>query len=154
MSKRRPREPGKTVFGTNRLRRPAAIGEELERLAGEAMKAFASVGAGGLTRAELQRRIDIGLDGSFAAIKKLHKDGQIYVATWRKGQPAYAAGQLNDVPRPEPYWTGGMRGKKAENDGSDFAEIARAEVLNAHAKWAATWVPHRDPAAAWIGGAV
>ena len=152
MGKRRRPEPGKTVCGTDRRRRPAAIGEELNRLAAIALKAFTASGVGGLTRAELQRGAGLGLDGSVAVVKKLRAEKRLYVAAWRKGQPAYAVGTLPDMPKVPPVPRGKRTGSQASAaDETDYAEIASLEVAKAHAKWAANWIPHRDPAAAWIG---
>ncbi|MEN7526975.1 hypothetical protein [Cupriavidus sp. DL-D2] len=154
MTKRRRPEPGKTVDGADRIRRRAAIGEELDRLLQAAVESFTKAGAHGLTRPELDRGIDIGLCGSMAVVKRLRDEGRLYVADWRNGQPAYALGTLPDMPRPITKYAMGCRSRSRAELDKDVAELARAEIMNAHAKWAANWTPRRDPAAAWIGGPV
>lgn len=151
MTKRRRALPGKTVDGRPRTRRVPAVGEELTRLVGEVFKAIAAAGVAGVARHELVHSGVVGRYGAAVVLRVLRSERRIYVASWRRGQPAYAVGCLPDVPRPPSEVIGKRRGLKPEELDTDFGEIARLEITNAHAKWLATWVPHRDPAAAWIG---
>lgn len=150
MTKRRTALPGKTVDGRPRIRRVAAVGEELTRLIGEVFKAISAAGVAGVARHELVHSGVVGRYAAAAVLRVLRSDRRIYVASWRRGQPAFAAGCLPDVPRP-PSEVVGKRGLRSGGLDTDFAEIARQEILNTHARWLETWTPHRDPAAAWFG---
>lgn len=144
MSTRRRTAP---LAEPNNLRRPPAVGEELKRLVAAAAVAFKAAGARGLIWSELAVAIDTGQNGATAAIKAMRQEKRIFASTWRYGTPAYALGDQPDAPRPVPEKLPAARLKNQR----DVVAMASREVAAAHAKWAATWVPHRDPAAAWIG---
>lgn len=149
MPKRRRAISGYTREGKVRVRRAPAVGKELDRLVTAAAAAIAAAGTKGLTRLQLADAIDAGTKGAELTISRLREDKRIYISTWRRGAPAYAAGCLPDTPRPVPTETASARQRQA-----DIVAVAKQEVDAAHAEWAATWVPHMDPAAAWIGGTV
>lgn len=145
MPKRRRATSEYTRDGKVRLRRTPAVGKELDRFVTAAAAAIAAAGKQGLTRHQLADAIDAGTKGADMTISRLREEKRIYVSTWRRGTPAYAAGNHPDAPRPTPAEPAYPR--------LDILAVAKQEVDAAHARWAATWVPHRDPAAEWIGGA-
>lgn len=149
MSKRRrPVRVDAPLEPTN-LRRLPAVGDELSRLVEAAIVAYTTAGSRGLTRLELARAIDTGRNGARATIESLRGRERIFVVTWRRGHPAYALGNLADAPRPIPPEKDAARRKTR-----DVMAMAKQDIADSHAKWAATWTPHRDMAAAWIGGTV
>lgn len=149
MPKRRRLVPSAAPLESTNFRRTAAVGDELDRLAAAANIAFQAAGKHGLTRLELARAIDTGRNGAKATIETMRKGKRLYISAWRRGTPAYALGDLVDTPRPVPPELPAERFKQI-----DILAVAKQEVAAAHAQWVATWVPHRDPAAAWIGGTV
>lgn len=148
MHPRRRAPLGYTVDGKIRTRRPAAIGKELERLTKAAIRAIIAAGAAGLTRQQLSNAISAADTGTKTIVDALKAERRIHVTAWRYGRPAYGFGDLPDVPQPVALHV--PRGKRP---GPDHLELAKREVAEAHARWMATWQPHRDPAAAWIGRA-
>lgn len=146
MTKRRRSCLGMTVEGNPRTRRAAAVGKEFARLRKRALKAIEAAGREGLTREKLAAAISAGRTGTKSIIDNLKGERKIHVIAWSFGHPAYGFGDHPDVPKPQAI----PRGKRCA---PDCLEIAKKEVQVAHAKWAETWIPHPDPAAAWIGSA-
>lgn len=142
------RKPSSEPLQPAAIRRLPAVGDELVRLIVAATVAMQAAGQRGLTKLELAAAIDSGRSGAETVIKTMRAETRIYVVTWRHVCPAYALGDSPDVPRPTPAYLASVRLKER-----DVLHLARQEVVKAHAQWAANWVPHRDPAAAWIGSA-
>ncbi|WP_454751642.1 hypothetical protein [Cupriavidus necator] len=132
--------------------RKRAVGAEAARLERRILRAIAAAGDDGMLQMELVARLKLGEKVVRRLLKGLRKPNErrIYAARWKKVAasycPVFMVGDLPDAPRPEPK-TPRIYRERCQN-----AEVmAKKDIAEAHQQWAATWVPHRDPAAAWIG---
>jgi hypothetical protein len=153
MPRRRGEAPfGYTVDGKPRTRRPAAVGAEFRRLAALAVKVMMRAGDAGMTRSKIATAIGTNSNVVEQILMPLKVARRVHVSGWVYGYPAYALGDKPNVPKPASLPAPPVAKKQAKVE-DDAEKQAAAEISRAHAKWAETWIPHPDPAAAWIGRA-
>lgn len=142
-------------MGNATTTRKRAVGAEAIRLERCILRAIAAAGSDGMLQMDLARKLDLGDKATRRLIRSLRApdNKRIYVADWKKIAasycPVFMVGALPDAPRPEAKTPRAYIDARCKN-----AEVmAKKEIAKAHREWAATWVPHCDPAAAWIGRA-
>lgn len=112
------------------------------------LKVIAKAGPEGILRVQIAEKTKLGVKVVARGLDALA--GKVYIAAWpHSGScrfPAYAIGPGPDVPRPAPSRP------KVDRCPGNVEALMHADVECKHAHWAAGWTPHRDPAAAWIGG--
>ena len=134
--------------------RKRAVGDEAARLERRILRAIAAAGDDGMLQMELVARLKLGEKVVRRLLKALcaPQRKRIYVARWRKVTasycPVFVLGDAPDALRPEAKTPRIYRERCANAEA-----MAKKDIVATHQKWAATWVPHRDPAAAWIGRA-
>lgn len=140
-------------MGNATTTRKRAVGTEAVRIERRIIRAIAAAGDDGMLLIDLVRKLDLG-EKVIRRLLKMLMDPEckrVYIARWRQvtcSQAVFMLGDLPDAPRPE------RKTPTKYDDGPQNAEVlAREEIAVAHQAWAATWVPHCDPAAAWIGRA-
>lgn len=150
----RRRETGDTMNEQPTSTRKRAVGAEAARLERRILKAIAVAGDDGMLQMELIARLKLGEKVVRRLLKALRgpQCKRIYVARWKKVAasycPVFMLGDLPDAPRPEPK-TPRIYRERCQN----AETMAKRDIAKAHKEWAARWVPHCDPAAAWIGRA-
>ncbi|SOY56800.1 hypothetical protein [Cupriavidus taiwanensis] len=134
--------------------RKRAVGAEAARLKRCIIRAIRAAGEAGMPQMELVRKLDLGEKAANRLIKMLMEPDckRVYIARWRlvacRYSPVLMLGDLPDAPRPE------RKTRTMDSDALENAEaMAKKDIDKAHKEWLRTWVPHCDPAAAWIGRA-
>jgi hypothetical protein len=135
--------------------RKRAVGLEAIRLERRILRAIVAAGDDGMLQMELVSKLRLGDKVARRLLKGLRatQDKRIHIARWKLVGANHCAvfmlGDFPDAPRPEAKTPRAYIDARCKN-----AEImARKDIAAEHARWAATWVPHCDPAAAWIGRA-
>lgn len=141
---------GYTREGKPRTRRPAAVGAEFRRLAALAVKVMMRAGDAGMPRSAIAEVIGTNSTVVGQILIPLKMAGRVHVSGWVYGHPAYALGNKPDVPKPARVPVP-PKAKKAARAEEDVEQLAADDIAREHARWSETWVPHCDPAAAWIG---
>ena len=133
--------------------RKRAVGAEAVRVERRILRAIAAAGNDGMLQAALIKKLDLTEKVAKRLLNILltQQNKRVYIARWQPTQthqcPVFVIGDLPDAPRPAPQML-----RSCAKDVSVEA-LARQEIVAEHARWAATWVPHCDFAAAWIGRA-
>lgn len=113
------------------------------------LKVIAKAGPEGILRVQIAEKTKLGVKVVARGLEALA--GKVYVAAWpHSGScrfPAYAIGPGPDVPRPAPSRP------KVDRCPGNVEALMHADVESEHARWAAGWVAHPDPAAAWLRAA-
>ncbi|SCU75577.1 hypothetical protein CNECB9_2370151 [Cupriavidus necator] len=136
--------------------RKRAVGTEAVRLERRILRAIVAAGDDGMLQMELVAKLKLGEKVVRRLLKTLRAPGakRIYVARWQLVSANYCGvfklGDLPDADKPGPKTQRAYRYR----DGAVNAEaLAKKDIAEAHQRWADNWVPHCDPAAAWIGRA-
>ena len=132
---------------TERRKTKGFLQGEPEKQAALVLETITQAGPAGITRMGIHEATGLGHH-----VVKRHVEalaGTIYIAAWpRQGTnrfPAYAIGNLPDMPRPP-----SERDRSKADDNAE--EALHADQEFEHARWTQTWAPRPDAAAAWMGG--
>ncbi|NOV25931.1 hypothetical protein E5S69_20730 [Cupriavidus necator] len=135
--------------------RKRAVGAEAARIERRILRAITAARDDGMTQMELIKKLDLTEKVARRLLGHLRVEGRkrIYIARWKPNNthlcPVFVIGSLPDAPKPAQK----MLRSNPEPRGASVEALAKQEIAAEHARWAATWVPHCDPAAAWIGRA-
>lgn len=136
--------------------RKRAVGTEAAKLERRILRAIAAAGDAGILQKDLVAKLELGEKVVRRLLVALRDpdNKRIYIARWRLVCANYCGvfviGNLPDEPKPEAKTT---RAYYYREGPMNAEALAKKDIVEAHRRWLATWVPHRDPAAAWIGRA-
>lgn len=139
--------------------RQQAHKERREAMHAQVLDTIRSAGTDGITRKELAHRTCIGRSSLNAVVSGMHRSKLIHVCGLEERGTTltekFAVGDLPNVKRGRGARAGGpvqRRGKRQEAPQLEDEQAAKIEAHKRHQRWAKTWVPHADPAAAWLLG--